>query len=257
MKEVVILSACRTAIGKYGGSLAPIPATQLGAIVIAEAIMRARLEAGLVDEVYLGQVLQAGAGQGPARQAAILAGIPQTAPATTLNNICGSGLKAIALAAGQIRAGDVDTVVAGGMENMSAAPYALMQARFGYRLNDGQLLDTLVHDALTDAFEHYHMGITAENVARDYQISRAEQDHFAANSQQKAEKAILSGIFDAEIVPVPIQGNKKETSLFRQDEYPRPGVTGESLAKLKPAFQAGGTVTAGNSSGMNVRQRLF
>jgi len=251
MKDIVIVSACRTAIGKFGGSLAGIPAPRLGAIVIAEVIRRAGISGENIDEVIMGQVLQSGLGQGPARQAAVWAGIPESVPAMTINNICGSGLKAVALGAGMISAGEAQAMVVGGMENMSAAPYAIPNARYGYKMNNGILVDTMIQDSLTDAFENYHMGVTAENVARKYHITREEQDVFAALSQQKAEKAIAAGIFDEEIVPVTVQLSKKEQSQFHIDEFPRAGVTAAKLADLKPAFDKEGTVTAGNSSGIN------
>jgi acetyl-CoA C-acetyltransferase len=251
MKEIVIAGAVRTAIGKFGGTLATIPVQELGSIVMAEAIKRAGISADHVDEVIMGHVLQAGLGQGSARQAAVKAGIPVSVPAMSINNICGSGLKAVNLAVALISAGDAEIVIAGGMENMSAAPYVLNKARWGYRMGNGELIDTMVYDALTDAFAGYHMGITAENVAEKYKISREEQDNFAASSQQKAEKAISSGRFRDEIVPVHVAISKKETRIFDTDEYPRPGVTVESLAGLKPAFKPDGSVTAANASGIN------
>jgi len=250
MKDIVIASACRTPIGKFGGALADTPVMDLGAIVLGEALRRAGVDGRQVDEVIMGHVLQATLGQGPARQAAVKAGIPESVPVMAVNNICGSGLKAVNLAAAMIAAGDADVVLAGGMENMSAAPYALPQARYGYRMNNGQLVDTMVNDALTDAFERYHMGITAENLAEAYSISRQEQDKFAAGSQQKAEQAMSAGKFADEIVPVEIRV-KKETIPFDTDEYPRKGVTAEGLAKLRPAFKPDGTVTAANASGIN------
>jgi len=250
MKDIVIASACRTPIGKFGGALADTPVMDLGAVVLGEALRRAGIDGRQVDEVIMGHVLQATLGQGPARQAAVKAGIPESVPVMAVNNICGSGLKAVNLAAAMIAAGDADVVLAGGMENMSAAPYALPQARYGYRMNNGQLVDTMVNDALTDAFERYHMGITAENLAEAYSISRQEQDEFAAGSQQKAAQAMSAGKFADEIVPVEIR-MKKETISFDTDEYPRKGVTAEGLAKLRPAFKPDGTVTAANASGIN------
>lgn len=250
MKEIVIASATRTAIGKFGGSLATIPVYDLGKIVISEAIKRAGISAGDVDEVLMGNVLQAGLSQGSARQAAVKAGIPHTVPATTINNICGSGLKAVNLAASMIIAGDAEIIVAGGMENMSASPFVLNNARWGYRMGNGQMVDTMVYDALTDAFDGVHMGITAENVAEKYHVSREEQDQFAALSQQKAEKAIACGRFKDEIVPVEIKINK-EIKLFDTDEYPRSGVTAQGISGLKPAFKSDGSVTAANASGIN------
>lgn len=249
-KEIVIASAVRTPVGKFGGSLKDISAVDLGAIVIKEAIQRAGLTAEQVDEVIMGCVLQAGQGQNVARQASIKAGLPVEVPAQTLNIVCGSGLKSVNLAAAMIQADEADIIIAGGMENMSAAPFVLQKARYGYRMGNGELVDTMINDGLTDAFNHYHMGITAENIAERYGITREEQDEFAAWSQEKAQKALAENRFADEIVPVPIKV-KKETVLFEKDEFPRAGVTAESLAKLKPAFKEGGTVTAGNASGIN------
>ena len=249
-KKVVIAGACRTAVGKMGGVLSTVPAVDLGAIVIKEALNRAGVPADQVDEVLMGCVIQAGLGQNVARQASVKAGVPIEVPAETLNNVCGSGLKCVNMAADMIMAGDADVVVAGGMENMSMAPYALMKARFGYRMNNATMVDTMVNDGLWDAFNNYHMGITAENVAEKYGITREEQDEFAAWSQNKAVKAQEEGRFDAEIVPVPVK-MKKETVLVTKDEGPRAGVTKESISKLKPAFKPDGTVTAANASGIN------
>ena len=249
-KKVVIAGACRTAVGKMGGVLSTVPAVDLGAIVIKEALNRAGVPADQVDEVLMGCVIQAGLGQNVARQASVKAGVPIKVPAETLNNVCGSGLKCVNMAADMIMAGDADVVVAGGMENMSMAPYALMKARFGYRMNNATMVDTMVNDGLWDAFNNYHMGITAENVAEKYGITREEQDEFAAWSQNKAVKAQEEGRFDAEIVPVPVK-MKKETVLVTKDEGPRAGVTKESISKLKPAFKPDGTVTAANASGIN------
>ena len=249
-KEIVLAGACRTALGKFGGTLAEVPAAELGAVVIREAINRAGIKPNEVDEVYMGCVLQAGLGQNVARQAAIKAGLPVEVPATTVNNVCGSGLKCVGLAAALIAAGDADIVVAGGTENMSLAPYVLQQARFGYRMNDGKVVDTMVKDGLWDAFNNYHMGITAENVAKEYNVTRERQDEFAAKSQQKCEAAQNTGKFNEEIVPVLIK-TKKETIEFNKDEFPRAGVTAEGLLKLKPAFVSDGTVTAANASGIN------
>jgi acetyl-CoA C-acetyltransferase len=251
VKEIVIAGAVRTPIGKYGGALSGIPVQQLGKMVIEAALSSAGVSAGDVDEVVMGNVLQAGQGQGTARQAAVLAGIPESTPALNINNICGSGLKAVNLAAAMVRAGDAGVVVAGGMENMSAAPYVLDKVRWGYRMGNGELVDTMVNDALTDAFNRYHMGITAENVAEKYKIDREEQDVFAALSQQKAEKALKEERFKSEITPVEVMVSKKEKKIFDTDEYPRMGVTAEGLQKLSPAFRQNGTVTAGNSSGIN------
>ena len=249
-KKVVLAGACRTAVGKMGGVLSTVPAVDLGAIVIKEALNRAGVPADQVDEVLMGCVIQAGLGQNVARQASVKAGVPIEVPAETLNNVCGSGLKCVNMAADMIMAGDADVVVAGGMENMSMAPYALMKARFGYRMNNATMVDTMVNDGLWDAFNNYHMGITAENVAEKYGITREEQDEFAAWSQNKAVKAQEEGRFDAEIVPVPVK-MKKETVLVTKDEGPRAGVTKESISKLKPAFKPDGTVTAANASGIN------
>lgn len=249
-KEIVLAGACRTALGKFGGSLTNTPAVELGAIVIKEAMRRAGIKPEDVDEVLMGNVLQAGLGQSPARQAAVKAGIPVEVPALTVNNVCGSGLKVVNMAAAMIEAGEADVMVVGGMENMSAAPYALPQARFGYRMNDGKLVDVMIKDGLWDAFNDYHMGITAENVAEKYGITREMQDEFAAWSQQKCEAAQKSGRFDEEIVSVPVKV-KKEIVEFKVDEFPRAGVTAESISKLKPAFKKDGTVTAANASGIN------
>ena len=250
MKEIVILSAARTAVGRFGGSLSGIPAEKLGSIAIAEALKRAGVKPEQVSEVLMGCVLQAGQGQNPARQASIHAGIPKEVPAMTVNMVCGSGLRAVNLAAAELLTGEAEIVVAGGMENMSAAPYLLPNARFGYRMNDGKMVDAMVRDALWDAFYDVHMGVTAENIAKEFAISRAEQDAFAAASQQKCEAARNAGIFKEEIVPVEVK-QKKSTFLFDTDEQPRDGVTPESIAKLRPAFLPDGTVTAANASGIN------
>ena len=249
-KRIVLAGACRTAIGKMGGGLSTTPAVELGALVIKEALQRAGVKPEQVDHVYMGNVLQAALGQNPARQAALKAGLPYTSTAVTVNIVCGSGLNCVNMAAQMIEAGDADIVVAGGMENMSMAPYALTKARFGYRMNDATMIDTMVHDGLWDAFNDYHMGITAENVAEKYGITREQLDEFAANSQQKAVAAQASGAFDEEIVPVEVK-SKKGTVIFNKDEGPREGTTAESLSKLKPAFKKDGIVTAGNSSGIN------
>ena len=249
-KKIVLAGACRTAIGVMGGTLSTTPATDLGAIVIKEALNRAGVPADQVDQVYMGCVIQAGQGQNVARQASIKAGLPIETPAVTINVVCGSGLNCVNMAAEMIAAGDADIVVAGGMENMSMAPYAVMQGRYGYRMNDGKLVDTMVHDALWDAFNDYHMGITAENICEKWGLTREELDKFAANSQQKAVAAQESGAFDKEIVPVEVK-KKKETIVFAKDEGPRPGTTAESIAKLRPAFKKDGIVTAANSSGIN------
>jgi acetyl-CoA C-acetyltransferase len=249
-RKVVLAGACRTAIGKMGGALSNVPTPTLGTIVIKEALKRANVAPEQVDEVIMGCVYQAGLGQNVARQSAVYAGIPVTVPAFTLNNLCGSALKTVNVAAALIESGEADIIVAGGMESMSGAPYLLKDARFGYRMNNGELLDSMIHDGLEDTFNHYHMGITAENVAEQYGITREMQDEFSAFSQQKCEKAQAEGKFDEEIVPVPIKV-KKETVLFAKDEGPRAGVTAEGISKLKPAFKKDGTVTAANASGIN------
>ncbi|MBQ5696344.1 MAG: acetyl-CoA C-acetyltransferase [Clostridium sp.] len=251
MREVVIVSAVRTAIGTFGGSLKDVPAAELGAIVIKEAVNKAGIKPELVEEVVMGNVIQAGQGQNVARQAAIKAGLPVEIPSMTINKVCGSGLRSVALAAQMIKAGDCDVVVAGGMENMSAAPYAIPGARWGQRMGDGKLVDTMIKDALWDAFNDYHMGVTAENIAKDWNLTREMQDEFALNSQLKAEKAIKEGKFVDEIVPVVIPQRKGEPKVFDQDEFPRFGATIEGMAKLKPAFIKNGTVTAANASGIN------
>jgi acetyl-CoA C-acetyltransferase len=250
-REVVLAGACRTAIGKFQGTLSGISAADLGSIVIKEAVGRAGIKPEQVDEVFLGCVIQAALGQNVARQAMIKAGLSIETPALTVNNVCGSGLKCVNLAAALIAAGEADIIVAGGTENMTAAPYALPQGRAGYRMGDGAIIDTMIKDALWESFNNYHMGITAENVAARYDISRAAQDAFAASSQQKCEKAQKDGRFTEEIVPVPVKV-KKDIVPFTVDEFPRQGVTVESLASLKPAFKPeGGTVTAANASGIN------
>ncbi|QAT50477.1 acetyl-CoA C-acetyltransferase [Caproiciproducens sp. NJN-50] len=249
-RKVVLAGAVRTAVGKMGGALSNVPASTLGSLVIREALNRSGVAPEQVDEVLMGCVIQAGLGQNVVRQASMFAGIPETVPASTLNNVCGSGLKSVNLAAALVETGEADVVVAGGMENMSMAPFAVSKARFGYRMNNGVLEDLMIKDALWDAFNDYHMGITAENVAERYGITREMQDEFAASSQQKAEKAIAEKRFREEIVPVEVK-TRKETLTFDTDEGPRAGVTKESLARLKPAFKPGGTVTAGNASGIN------
>ncbi len=249
-KKIVIAGSCRTAIGKMGGTLSTVPAVKLGEVVIREAIKRAGIKPEDVDMVYMGCVLQAGLGQNVARQAAVNAGIPVESPAMTINVVCGSGLEAINLAARMIQLGEADVVVAGGMENMSAAPYALPQARAGYRMGDGTLVDTMVNDGLMDAFSKSHMGITAENVAEEWGLTREELDKFALESQQKAAKAQADGKFVDEIVPVQVRV-KREIVDFVEDEGIRPESTIEGLAKLKPAFKPDGMVTAGNSSTIN------
>lgn len=251
-KKVVLAGACRTAIGKMGGALGNTPAPVLGSIVIKEALKRAGVPADQVDHVYMGCVIQAGLGQNVARQASIKAGIPVETPAVTINVVCGSGLNCVNMAAQMIQTGDADIVVAGGMENMSMAPYAMMNGRYGYRMNNATLVDTMVNDALWDAFNQYHMMITAENIADQWKLTREELDEFAVKSQQKCEKAMNEGRFNDEIVPVPVKV-KKEVVDFVKDEGPRPGTTMEALSKLKccSGKKEGGVVTAGNASGIN------
>ena len=249
-RKVVLAGACRTAIGTMGGQLSSIPAPDLGALAIKEALKRAGVKPEQVDEVYMGNVIQAGLGQNPARQAAINAGIPVEVPAITINVLCGSGLHCVNLAAKLIENGNADIVVAGGMESMSRAPYLVQQGRFGYRMGNAVLEDSMIRDALTDAFGGYHMGITAENIAEEWGLTREQRDEFAAWSQQKASKAIEEGKFKDEIFPVEVKV-KKNTIVVDTDEGPRPGTTKESIAKLRPAFKKDGVVTAANSSGIN------
>ena len=250
MKKIVLAGACRTAIGTMGGALSTVPAAELGSVVIKEALNRAGIPAEQVDHVYIGCVIQAGLGQNVARQASLKAGLPVTTPAVTVNVVCGSGLNCVNMAAQMIEAGDADIVVAGGMESMSLAPYAMMKGRYGYRMGNATLVDTMVNDALWDAFNNYHMGITAENVAEQWGLTRDMLDEFAACSQQKCEKAMAEGKFKDEIVPVEVKG-KKGSVIVDTDEGPRPGTTVETLARLKPAFKKDGIVTAGNASGIN------
>ena len=250
MKKIVLAGACRTAIGTLGGALSTVPAAELGSVVIKEALNRAGIPAEQVDHVYMGCVIQAGLGQNVARQASLKAGLPVTTPAVTVNVVCGSGLNCVNMAAQMIEAGDADIVVAGGMESMSLAPYAMMKGRYGYRMGNATLVDTMVNDALWDAFNNYHMGITAENVAEQWHLTREMLDEFSANSQQKCEKAMAEGKFKDEIVPVEVKG-KKGSVIVDTDEGPRPGTTVETLARLKPAFKKDGIVTAGNASGIN------
>ena len=250
MKEVVIVSAARTPVGRFGGSLKDFPAVQLGVIAVKEAMKRASIPADKVDEVILGNVLQAGLGQNTARQVLIHSGIPQEAPATTINKVCASGLKSVMLAAQAIKSGDADIVLAGGIENMSQAPYALRQARWGARMGSAELVDLMIYDGLQDVFGQVHMGITAEKVAEKFGITREDQDRLALRSQDNAQKAIKSGRFKEEIIPVPIPQKKGEPLLFDTDEHPR-ATTLEALGQLKPAFKKDGTVTAGNASGIN------
>jgi acetyl-CoA C-acetyltransferase len=250
LQDAVIVSAVRTAIGTFGGGLAEVPAVKLGEICIRAALERADLKPHQVDEVIMGNVLQAGLGQNPARQASINADLPVGVPAMTINKVCGSGLKAVMLAAQAIKLGDADIIVAGGMESMSRSPYLLEKARFGYRMGDGQLVDSMIRDGLWDAFNDYHMGVTAENICTESHLSREELDAFALESQRRAVHAIEAGIFRAEIVPVEVPG-RKGTTRFEQDQQPRAETTAEGLAKLRPAFKKDGMVTAGNSSGLN------
>ncbi|HYQ51267.1 MAG TPA: acetyl-CoA C-acyltransferase, partial [Pseudomonas sp.] len=251
MNDVVIVAATRTAIGSFQGALATVPAVDLGAAVIKRLLEQTGLDPAQVDEVILGQVLTAGAGQNPARQAAIKAGLPYSVPALTLNKVCGSGLKALHLAAQAIRCGDAEVVIAGGQENMSLAPYVMPSARTGQRMGHGQLVDSMISDGLWDAFNDYHMGITAENLVEQYSLSREQQDAFAAESQRKAVAAIEAGRFQDEITPIVMPQKKGDPKVFDRDEQPRPETTADSLAKLRPAFKKDGSVTAGNASSLN------
>ena len=251
MRDVVICSAVRTAIGSFGGTLKSVPAVDLGAAVIKEALSRANISGEVIDEVIMGNVITAGLGQNPARQAAVKAGLPIEVPAMTINKVCGSGLRAVSLAYQMIQSGEADAVVAGGMENMSAAPYVVPNARWGARMGDVTMKDAMINDALWDAFNQYHMGVTAENIAEQWGLTREMQDEFALNSQLKAEKAIKEGKFEEEIVPISVPQRKGDPIVFKQDEFPRFGTTIEKLAKLKPSFKKDGTVTAGNASGIN------
>jgi len=250
-RDAFVVSACRTAIGEFLGGLAGMSAPQLGALAIKEAVSRAGIEPGQVDEVLMGNVVQAGVGQAPARQAMIHAGIPNTVAAMTVNKVCGSGLKAVMLAAQAIRAGDADILVAGGMESMSNAPYYLTKARTGYRLGHGELVDGMIHDGLWDSFNNFHMGSAAELIAKKFNVTRDDQDRFSMESHQKAAKAQAAGAFKDEIVPVLIAQRKGEPKCFCVDERVRPDTTMETLAKLRPAFEKDGTVTAGNAPGLN------
>ena len=250
LQEAVIVGAVRTAIGTYGGGLADVSATRLGECCTREVMERTRLGAAEVDEVIMGNILQAGLGQNPARQVALQAGLDIATPAMTINKMCGSGLKAVALAAQAIRLGDADVVIAGGMESMSRAPYLIEKARFGYRMGDGQLVDSMLRDGLIDAFSGDHMGITAENICTQYKISRQEMDEFALESQRRAVQAIENGRFREEIVPIEVPG-KKGSTIFDTDQQPRSDTTAATLAKLRPAFKADGCVTAGNASSLN------
>ena len=251
MTNVVIVDAVRTPIGAFGGALSSLPASQMGAIVIKALLERNKLAADQVDEVILGQVLSTGTGQNPARQASIEAGLPQQCPAMTINKVCGSGLKAVQLAAQAIKCGDADVIIAGGQENMSASPHVLPKSRDGQRMGDWQLRDSMIVDGLWDAFNDYHMGVTAENIAKKYQFSRDDQDAFAAASQQKTEQAQNDGVFDDEIVAVESPQRRGDPVVFDRDEYPKAGSSAEGLGKLRAAFDREGTVTAGNASGIN------
>ena len=251
MKKAFILSAVRTPVGSFGGSLRDIGAVELGSIVIAESLKRAGINPAEVDEVIMGNVIQAGLGLNPARQAAMHAGVPQEVPAMTINKVCGSGLKAVTLAAQAIATGDAEIVVAGGMESMSSAPFLLQNARWGYRLGNGDLVDGLIRDGLWDCFNDFHMGITAENLAEKYSITRKEQDMIAVESQMKTAMAQREGKFTDEIIPVEIPQKKGDPVIFKTDEFPKPNTTMEVLSTLKPAFKKDGTVTAGNASGIN------
>jgi acetyl-CoA C-acetyltransferase len=250
MEDVVIVAAGRTAIGKFGGTLSKIPATELGAQVIKQLMAQTGIDPAAVSEVIMGQVLTAGVGQNPARQATIKAGLPDKVPASTLNVVCGSGLRAVHLAAQAIKCGDAEIVIAGGQENMSASPHVLNGSREGFRMGDVKMTDTMIVDGLWDVYNQYHMGVTAENVARKFEISRAEQDEFALQSQLKAEAAMKAGKFKDEIIPIEI-ASKKGSTIFDTDEYPKHGATLEGLASLRPAFNKEGSVTAGNASGLN------
>ena len=250
MNEVVITAALRTGVGKFNGSIAKVPASDLGAHIIKALLARSGVQPNQISEVIMGQALTAGVGQNPARQALIHAGLPDTVPGMTIGKVCGSGLKATHLAAQAIRCGDAEIVIAGGQENMSASPHVLQGSRDGFRMGDAKLLDSMVNDGLWDAYNNYHMGTTAENIAKKYDISRREQDEFAAASQQKAEAAQKAGRFKAEIAPIEI-ASRKTTMVFESDEFIRAGTTAEALGELKPAFSKDGTVTAGNASGIN------
>jgi acetyl-CoA C-acetyltransferase len=251
MREVVIVSAARTAIGSFGGSLAAIPAVDLGATAAKGAIERAGINPEQIDEIIIGNVLSAGLGQNVARQISLKAGVPVEVPAMGISKVCGSGLRAITLAAQIIKAGDANIILAGGAESMSSAPYVLKNHRFGHKMGNETLVDTMIQDGLWDAYNDYHMGVTAENIANRYKITRQEQDAFSAESQQRAQKAIEAGRFKEEIVPVPIPVKKGEPKVFDTDEFPRFGTTEETLLKLRPSFAKEGTVTAGNASGLN------
>jgi len=251
MKEVVLISAARTAIGSFGGSLSNFSAVELGVFAAKEAINRAGINPAEIDETIVGNILSAGEGQNIARQISLNSGIPETSPALTINKLCGSGLRAVSMAAQFIMLGDADIILAGGTESMSNAPYLLKKARFGYKMGHNEIVDSMISDGLTDAFNNYHMGITAENIAEQWEISRKEQDEFALNSQLKTEKAIKNGKFKDEIVPIEIPQRKGSPIIFETDEFPKMGLNIEKLTKLRPAFKKEGTVTAGNASGIN------
>jgi len=257
MREVVIVGVARTAIGSYGGGLSKVSAVEMGTVAAKEAIKRAGIKPELIEEVVIGNVIQAGLGQNIARQVSIHAGIPDTASALTINKVCGSGLRAVSMAAQFIMCGDAEVVLAGGTESMSNAPYALPNNRWGARMGDGKVVDTMIKDSLWDAFNDYHMGVTAENIAEQWNLTREDQDQFSLKSQLKAEAAIKGGKFKDEIVPVEIPQRKGDPIVFDTDEYPKFGSTIEKLAKLKPAFKKGGTVTAGNASGINDGAVMF
>lgn len=257
MREVVIVSAARTALGSFGGSLAKLSAVEIGAIAAKEAIKRAGIDSAIIEEAIIGNVLGAGLGQNVARQVALKAGLSEESSATTINKVCGSGIKSVGLAAQAIKAGDVDVVLCGGTESMSNAPYVMPGARWGHRMGDSNIVDTMIKDGLWDAFNDYHMGITAENIAERWGITREELDKFALHSQLKAEEAIKSGRFKDEIAPVVIPQRKGDPVVFDTDEYPKFGTTIEKLGKLKPAFKKDGVVTAGNSSGINDGAAMF
>jgi acetyl-CoA C-acetyltransferase len=250
MNDVVITAAVRSAVGKFNGAIGKVPAADLGAQIIRALLAQSRVQPDQISEVIMGQVLTAGVGQNPARQALIRAGLPDSVPGMTIGKVCGSGLKATHLAAQAIKCGDADIVIAGGQENMSASPHILQGSRDGFRMGDAKLVDSMIIDGLWDVYNNYHMGMTAENLAKKYEISRREQDEFAAASQQKAEAAQKAGRFTAEIAPIEIV-SRKTTTLFEADEYIRPGTTADALGELKPAFSKDGTVTAGNASGIN------
>ncbi|ADC51266.1 acetyl-CoA acetyltransferase [Alkalihalophilus pseudofirmus OF4] len=251
MREVVIVSAARTPVGTFGGALSSVPAVDLGAVAAKEAIKRANIQPEDIDEVLIGNILSAGLGQNVARQVAIYAGLPETTPALAINKLCGSGLRTVSMGAQFIALGDADVILAGGVENMSQAPYVMPNARWGQRMGDGKLVDTMIYDALTDKFNNIHMGVTAENIAERWELTREMQDEFALRSQNRAEKAQKEGVFAEEIVPVPVPQRKGEPVMVDTDEHPKHGLTLEKLAKLRPAFKKDGTVTAGNASGIN------